>query len=97
MEEYVNFIISTAQKLHGIGFKVADEWIGTLLLAGLPVQYGPMIMGIESSGSGCRITNDAGFLWATEVINFWNVMSQQNFFMRTLILLLNLFGVQQMK
>jgi len=30
MEEYVNIIISTAQKLNGIEFKVADEWIGTI-------------------------------------------------------------------
>lgn len=29
---------------------VSDEWIGTLLLAGLPEEYAPMIMGIESAG-----------------------------------------------
>lgn len=56
MEEYVNLIISTAQKLNGIKFAVADDWIGTLLLAGLPEYYGPMIMGIESSG--VAITGD---------------------------------------
>lgn len=57
MEEYVNLIVSTAQKLNGIKFVVSDEWIGTLLLAGLPDQYGPMIMGIESSGT--QITGDS--------------------------------------
>lgn len=57
MEEYVNLIMSTAQKLNGIKFVVQDEWIGTLLLAGLPEHYGPMIMGIESSGAA--ITGDS--------------------------------------
>jgi len=50
MEEFVNKIFETAQKVDGIGFKVNDEWIGTLLLVGLPDEYKPMIMGIESSG-----------------------------------------------
>lgn len=57
VEEYVNLIISTAQKLSEIGFKVGEEWIGSLLLAGLPEHYGPMIMGLESSGT--KITGDA--------------------------------------
>ena len=56
MEDFVNTIMSTAQKLNGIEFNVADEWIGTLLLAGLPDRYAPMIMGIESSGM--KITGD---------------------------------------
>lgn len=56
MEEYVNVIMSTEQKLNGIKFVIQDEWIGTLLLAGLPEYYGPMIMGIESSGTA--ITGD---------------------------------------
>jgi len=38
-------------------FTVSDEWIGTLLLAGLSEEYRPMIMGIESSGM--TITADA--------------------------------------
>ncbi|GBP64745.1 Retrovirus-related Pol polyprotein from transposon TNT 1-94 [Eumeta japonica] len=50
IEEYVNKIMTTAHKLRNIGFKVDDEWLGTLLLAGLPDEYKPMIMAIESSG-----------------------------------------------
>ncbi|CAL1678260.1 unnamed protein product [Lasius platythorax] len=50
VDEYVNEIITTAHKLNGLGFTVSDEWIGTLLLAGLPNEYRPMIMGIENSG-----------------------------------------------
>jgi len=57
VDEYVNSIITTAHKLNGIGFKVDEEWIGSLLLAGLPEEYKPMIMGLESSGT--PITGDA--------------------------------------
>lgn len=57
IDSYVNEIMVTAQKLNSIGFNVDDEWIGTLLLAGLPDEYKPMIMGLESSG--IPITGDA--------------------------------------
>ncbi|KMQ83285.1 retrovirus-related pol polyprotein from transposon tnt 1-94 [Lasius niger] len=50
VEEYVNIIIKTAHKLNGIGLKVPDDWIETLLL-GLPEEYRPMIMGLENSGT----------------------------------------------
>lgn len=47
---YVNQIVETAQKLRGTGFKIDEEWIGSLLLAGLPEKFSPMIMAIEHSG-----------------------------------------------
>ncbi|XP_048481491.1 uncharacterized protein LOC105390889 [Plutella xylostella] len=50
VESYVNKVISCAHKLRNIGFLVDDEWLGTLLLAGLPETYRPMIMAMESSG-----------------------------------------------
>lgn len=56
VEEYVNAIMTAAHRLNAIGFEVNDEWIGTFLLAGLPDEYKPMIMGIESSGIG--VTGD---------------------------------------
>lgn len=56
IEEYVNKIMSTAHKLRNIGFGVNDEWLGTLMLAGLPDNYKPMIMGLESSG--IKISSD---------------------------------------
>lgn len=56
MEDFVNRIISTANKLNGAGMKLDDEWIGTLLLAGLSSRYEPMIMAIESSG--VKISSD---------------------------------------
>ena len=50
MANYVNQLIETAQRLKGTGFKIDDEWIGSLLLAGLPEKFAPMIMAIEHSG-----------------------------------------------
>lgn len=50
VEEYVSKVVTTAHKLRNIGFKVDDEWLGTLLLSGLPETYKPMIMAIKSSG-----------------------------------------------
>ncbi|XP_054270896.1 uncharacterized protein LOC128991751 [Macrosteles quadrilineatus] len=57
VEEYVNRIVTTAHKLTNVGLQVTDEWVGTILLAGLPIRYEPMIMGIESSGN--KVTADA--------------------------------------
>lgn len=57
MLSYVTQIMETGQKLCGTGFQINDEWIGSLLLAGLPEKYAPMIMAIEHSG--IQITTDA--------------------------------------
>lgn len=57
MTHYVTQIVETAQRLRGTGFAITDEWIGSLLLAGLPEMYSPMIMAIEHSG--IQITTDA--------------------------------------
>jgi len=57
VEEYVTKIISTSHKLNGMSFEVRDEWVGTLLLAGLPDEFKPMIMGIENSNT--PITGDS--------------------------------------
>lgn len=51
MEQYVDKIVSTAHKLKNAKFDISDEWVGTLLLAGLTEHYRPMIMAIESSAS----------------------------------------------
>ncbi|CAH2087716.1 unnamed protein product [Euphydryas editha] len=57
MQSYVTQIVETGQKLSGTGFNISDEWIGSLLLAGLTEKYSPMIMAIEHSG--IQITTDA--------------------------------------
>lgn len=56
ISEYVDTVIDTAQKLNQIGFKVNDEWVGSLLLSGLPEHFAPMIMAIESSN--IKVTAD---------------------------------------
>lgn len=56
MQEYVDQIVNTSNKLSGIGFEIDDEWIGAILLAGLTDSYQPLIMGIESSGT--KISGD---------------------------------------
>lgn len=56
VEDYVNKIINTAHKLSNVGMQVNDEWIGTILLVGLPDKYKPMIMGLENCGM--PITSD---------------------------------------
>lgn len=50
MTSYITQIIETGQKLSRTGFVVNDEWIGCLMLAGLPEKYFPMLMAIEHSG-----------------------------------------------
>lgn len=50
-EVYVEKILSLSQQLNNLGFEVTDEWIGTLLLLGLPDKYEPMVMGLQASGT----------------------------------------------
>lgn len=57
VEEYIQRKTSLAHSLRGIGFAITDEWLGILLLGGLPAQYKPMVMGLESSG--IPITTDS--------------------------------------
>lgn len=56
MESYVNQVVETSQKLRRTGFKIDEEWVGSLLLAGLPEKFAPMIMAVEHSG--ITITTD---------------------------------------
>lgn len=57
MTSYVTQVVETSQRLKGTGFTITEEWVGSLLLAGLPEKYSPMIMAIEHSGM--QITTDA--------------------------------------
>lgn len=50
MTSYVTQIVEAGQKLAGTGFDISDEWIGSIMLAGLSEKYMPMIMAIEHSG-----------------------------------------------
>lgn len=50
MTSYVSQIVETAQRLKNTGFEISDEWVGSLLLAGLPDKFSPMVMALEHSG-----------------------------------------------
>ncbi|GBP39935.1 hypothetical protein EVAR_83072_1 [Eumeta japonica] len=50
VDHYINKIMPTAHRLRNIKFDIDGEWLETLMLAGLPEAYKPMIMGLESSG-----------------------------------------------
>lgn len=50
MEQYVNQIIDTSQKLDRSGFKLSDEFVGSLMLAGLTDKFEPMVIAIEHAG-----------------------------------------------
>jgi len=50
MTEYVGKITSAANKLNDVGFKIDDELVGAIMLAGLPDDFRPMILGFEGSG-----------------------------------------------
>ena len=57
MGAYCDHVLTAAQNLKEIEFNVPDEWVGAILLAGLPDSFKPMIMGLESSGT--KITGDS--------------------------------------
>lgn len=55
-DDYVSQIIETSQKLDRTGMKLDTSLVGSLLLAGLPERFAPMVMAIEHSG--IEITTD---------------------------------------
>jgi len=50
MENYVNQVIDTSQKLERCGFQLSQELIGSLMLAGLTDKFEPMVIAIEHAG-----------------------------------------------
>lgn len=48
MENYVNTMTSLWAKVKAVGFKIDEEVAASLLLAGLPAAYQPMILGLEN-------------------------------------------------
>lgn len=50
MNDYIGQLVNAVNKLDGINFKIPDEWIGGIMLAGLSEEFKPFIMGIGSSG-----------------------------------------------
>lgn len=56
MQAYVDQITEKANQLTGIGFDLTDEWLVSILLAGLPADFKPLIMGLESTSQ--ELTSD---------------------------------------
>lgn len=56
LNEYLNDILSLAQKLESINAGLEDEFIGVIMLSGLTEEFDPMIMALENSGG--RLTSD---------------------------------------
>lgn len=48
MQVYIDQITDLTSKLDSIGFKVEDDWIAAILLAGLTDEYKPLIMSFEA-------------------------------------------------
>lgn len=80
MTAYVTQLVETAQKLKGTGFEINDEWIGSLLLAGLPEKFSPMIMAIEHSGMS--ISADAIKTKLLDMSSDFDVNSDNAFFVK---------------
>lgn len=56
MEDFVNTIITTSNRLSNVGLEVTQERIGALMLAGLLEKLQQMTMGLEILGT--KITGD---------------------------------------
>lgn len=69
MQSYVEEIMDISNRLRGIGFDIGDEWIASILLAGLTEEYKPFILSIE--GSGVQISSDMikQKLLSSEIVN----------------------------
>ena len=50
MQTYIDGIVDVSNKLQGIGFDLTDDWLTSIVLAGLTEDYRPLIMGLEASG-----------------------------------------------
>lgn len=49
MQDYINHIVDSRNKLTGIGFEINDDWSVAITLAGLTPKFESMIMNIETS------------------------------------------------
>lgn len=49
-EDYINKMMTTSLKVKKSGLKLDDQGIASLLLAGLPKNFDPLVMAVENSG-----------------------------------------------
>lgn len=55
-EDYVNQMVMTSLKVKKAGFNIDDEVLASLLLAGLPDEFTPLVMAIDNSST--KLTSD---------------------------------------
>lgn len=55
-EDYVNRMVMTSLKVNKAGLKIDDEVLASLMLAGLPNEFTPLVMAIENSST--KLTSD---------------------------------------
>lgn len=55
MEEYVNRMTTSWACVKAVGFKIDEEVCAPIMLAGLPSEYKPLILGIENSSGKLKI------------------------------------------
>lgn len=48
-EDYVNKMITISLKVQKAGLKIDDEVVASFMLAGLPDEFSPLVMGVENS------------------------------------------------
>ena len=56
MEEYVNSMTTNWSRVKAVGFDIDEEVAASIMLAGLPAEYKPLIFGLESTGT--KLTTD---------------------------------------
>lgn len=76
MQDYIDKIISAANKLRGVGFTVNDEWLGAILLSGLTDEFKPFIMGLEANG-----VNISGDLVIAKLMDYRQGTEKNNAFL----------------
>lgn len=57
VEEYVKTMISTSLKVKRAGLKIDDETVASVMLAGLPDDFQPVVMALENSPA--KLTTDS--------------------------------------
>lgn len=80
-EDYVSKMMMTAQKVKKAGLKLDDEVIASLMLAGLPQSFDPLVMAVENSTKELQIDEIKTLLLQEPRLN--NQNSSSGFFSKS--------------
>lgn len=75
MEDYVNKMTGLWTKVKSVGFTIDEEVAASVLLAGLPAEYKPMILGMENSKEKLSIDYIKNLLLQGAIVEDSNVSS----------------------